>query len=116
MPQLCSGAVGVILVFNSNNPISLEEAEEWLNLISKYAHPNFHQAVVLVANKSDKPATIPESDVTSFCDKHNVAQYIQCSAKTGENVSSVFESICTAIQLNSPELITTIPLLHTESY
>ncbi len=116
MPQLCSGAIGVILVFNSSNPVSLKEADEWLNLISKFANPSYQHAIVLVDNKSDKPATIPQSDVTAFCDKHNVANYIQCSAKTGENVSSVFVSICTAIQLNASERTTAAPLLHTKSY
>jgi small GTP-binding protein len=104
MPQFCSGATGVILVFDMARPTTLTEGSSWLDMFNRFAHPSHRQAIVLAGNKSDLRLQIPKGEIHQFCRFHNIAGYLECSAKTGKNVARVFELLCSTIQNNIPEL------------
>jgi len=103
MPQLCSGAVGVVLVFDRTQPASLEAAAEWLDFIGRYANPSHRYATVLAGAKADLEPALKPAAIQSFCSAHNITAYIQCSSKTGSNVKLVFDTVASAIQLSCPE-------------
>lgn len=104
MPQLCGGAVGVVLVFDQTQPASLEAAAEWLALIARYAKPSHRYAIVLVGAKADLEPVLKPAIIESFCSAHNITAYIQCSSKTGGNVRLVFDTVASAIQISCPDL------------
>lgn len=105
MPQLCSGAVGVVLVFDQTQPATLRAAAEWLNLIARYANPSHRYAIVLVAAKADLEPVLEPAAIERFCSTYNITTYIQCSSKTGSNVKLVFDTVASAIQHSCPELV-----------
>ena len=112
MPQLCAGAAGLILVFDQTQPSTLDEAVYWFKLVSKYSHPVTKPVVVLVGNKSDLPRRITPSQTKQFCIQNEVHNYVQCSAKSGDNVVRVFETICSTIQRTMP--VVSSPLLESK--
>lgn len=103
MPQFCSGANAIILVFDQTRPNSLAEGTSWLNLLQRYAHPSHRHAIVLAGNKADLSPCVSRLEIHSFCKTHDIAGFVSCSAKTGMRVNLVFETLCTTIQQNLPE-------------
>jgi small GTP-binding protein len=110
MPQLCSGAVGIVIVFDQTQPGSLESAAEWLGFIARYANPSHHHAVVLAGTKADLSPAIQPSVISNFCAAHDIVAYVQCSSKTGQNVKLVFETVASAIQRSCTELTANVSL------
>lgn len=105
MPQFCTGAAGIVLVFDQTRPRSLEIAGNWLRFISQFARPSYQYATVLAGTKADLPSRIPSATIKAFCANHQIPDYFQCSAKTGENVERIFKAVCSAIQRCAPELV-----------
>ncbi|MDO8125427.1 MAG: Rab family GTPase [Candidatus Hermodarchaeota archaeon] len=103
MPQFCSGASAVILVFDQTRPNSLAEGTSWLNLLQRYAHPSHRHAIILAGNKADLSSCVSRQEIQSFCKTHEIAGFVSCSAKTDTRVDLVFETLCTTIQQNLPE-------------
>lgn len=100
MPQFCSGASAVVLVFDQTRPNSLTEGSSWLSLLQRYAHPAHCQAIILAGNKADLSPCVPRREIQSFCKTQGITEYVSCSAKTGKRVNSVFETLSTTIQHN----------------
>lgn len=100
MPRFCQGATGVALVFDVTQPESLETASQWLKFISSWNTCYGTLAIVLVGNKTDLQPTISPKAIRLFCARHQIADYIPCSAKTGKNVKRVFDTLCSALQHN----------------
>jgi small GTP-binding protein len=103
-PQFCSGACGVVLVFDQTRPDTLIEAAKWLDLVSRHAHPSHRSAIVLAGSKSDLTSQIPRNEIQTFCLTHDIFAYVPCSAKTGNNVTQVFANLSTAIQRSQLDL------------
>lgn len=100
MPRFCQGATGVALVFDVTKPESLETASQWLEFIASWNTCHGNQAIVLVGNKNDLHPTISQKAIQLFCARHQIADYITCSAKTGKNVKRVFDTLCSVLQHN----------------
>jgi small GTP-binding protein len=100
MPRFCQGATGVILVVDVTEPDSLDIAGQWLEFISSFNNLQQEFSVVLAGNKGDLPGVLTQKRIQLFCARHNIMEYVQCSAKTGENVRFVFDSLCSAMQRN----------------
>ena len=100
MPRFCQGATGVVLVVDVTELDSLDIAGEWLEFISSFNNLQQEFAVILAGNKGDLPGVLPQNSIQRFCARHNIMEYITCSAKTGKNVRLVFDSLCSAMQRN----------------
>jgi small GTP-binding protein len=103
MPRFCSGASGVVVVVDLSDPASLEEAASWLKLIQTNTDPEEPYVVVLAGNKTDLPRRVSDDAIDQFCAAHDVAAYVACSAKSGENVPLAFRTLCTTLQDRLPE-------------
>ena len=108
MPRFCQGATGIVLVFDVTDPASLESAGQWLTHIASYNPSPPEYAVVLAGNKFDQSPGILLEDIQSFCDQYQILDYIPCSAKTGENVKRVFQTLCSRMQRSCVDLIKTV--------
>lgn len=87
---------GAILVYDITDSESLLSLEKWLNDLSfSYNLHNFldSPALVMVGTKKDikKKQIVSFDEAKKFAQLHGIKDVIECSAKTGENISKIFE-------------------------
>ncbi|MFW9831457.1 MAG: Rab family GTPase [Candidatus Thorarchaeota archaeon] len=98
MPRFCQGATGIVLVVDITAPDSIDAAKQWLDYIASYNVSTPEYAVVLAVNKIDLQPRIALDSLQSFIRIHQIFDLIRCSAKSGENVKLVFNTLCSAMQ------------------
>ncbi|MFX1502394.1 MAG: Rab family GTPase, partial [Promethearchaeota archaeon] len=84
------GAKGALLMFDLTRLMSLENLQQWINIVRK-GDPNL--PVLFVGTKLDLVGDIQVDDdyAATFLKEFNLIDFIKISSKTGENVSKVFE-------------------------
>lgn len=89
-------AVGILLVFDITDRKSFDNLSTWINEAERLCDPN--AVVHLIGNKADLDSerVVSVSEALSFANTHQL-QYIETSAKEGENVNQAF--IRTATEL-----------------
>lgn len=90
------GAHGIVIAIDLTSRGSLERAQKWLQHTELFASSS--ACKVLVGTKSDlkEEIAIPRGEIEAFAKKHDL-HYIETSAKTGENVTTVFSQLSTQI-------------------
>jgi len=86
------GAKLIVLVFDLNKSTSFFRLYEWAKrLRQKIRNP--YTKIILVGNKSDLERTVDREAVNKFIRESqlNIVEYIETSAKTGENVDSLLK-------------------------
>ncbi len=100
------GARAALVVFDVTRPDTLEEAEKWCHEIWEYCGSSTRIPIVLVGNKidlrppdfnDDQNMARPE-DGKKLAEKLQVV-HVETSAKTGENVDLVFETLARELLL-----------------
>lgn len=83
---------GIILIFDLTNRTSFDNLDKWMEELNTHAPKDV--SVILLGNKSDlnNERVTSYNEATNFALKHDI-KYIEISAKTGNNVISVFESL-----------------------
>jgi len=81
----------VILVYDSTQAQTFSNIRNWLKQIDQNADEDIMR--ILVANKSDMPEQEVESREGQELATSHRMEFYQTSAKTGENVESMFEDI-----------------------
>ena len=86
------GAKGALLMFDLTRLMSLENLQQWINIVRK-GDPSL--PVLFVGTKLDLTDEIQVDDdyATTFLNKFNLIDFIKISSKTGENVGNAFELI-----------------------
>ncbi|KAG9763763.1 ras-domain-containing protein, partial [Aureobasidium melanogenum] len=106
------GASGALLVFDITRRATFDSVTAWLNDLRQIAEENI--IVVLVGNKSDlAPATslsdpsssenkrqVTQEEAEAWCKENKVMQYVETSAKSGENVERAFREVAERIYQN----------------
>ena len=83
--------VGVLAVFDISDQDSFTELPSWIDDVREQANP--HAPVfIVVGNKCDKAneRTVPRREAERFARRYSM-DYLECSAKTGANISEAFE-------------------------
>ncbi|CAD2103754.1 ras-related protein Rab-5B, putative [Plasmodium vinckei lentum] len=93
-PLYYRDAYGAVVVYDSNNPESFNSLKYWINEIKSSGPRNC--CITVVANKKDLPQKINSEMVMKFCKEQHVS-FIECSAKTGENIKTLFERLASHI-------------------
>ena len=90
------GASGGIYMYDITKYSSLEKTDYWLNLLREGLKENeLSIPMLLVGGKLDlkEKRTFKFDEVRDFGEKYGFFDCIECSAKTGENVELIFETI-----------------------
>ena len=83
------GAKGALLMFDLTRMSSLQNLEQWLNIVRK-GDPNL--PVLFVGTKLDLGEEIQVDDdyAKTFLKEYNLIDFLKISSKTGEHVSDAF--------------------------
>ena len=93
-------AVAALVVYDITNHTSYEITHQWINEVIERVGS---VVIALVGNKSDMansrtvPSEEPEEFVKSLKEKGIPAFFIECSAKSGENIQEVFKGVGTRL-------------------
>ena len=77
--------MGTIIIYDITNKNTYNNLQNWINLIKEECGK--HMRILIVGNKSDLDSQreVSKEDAINYA-KHEKAQYIETSSKTGENV------------------------------
>lgn len=94
LPSYSVGSSGGIFMFDVTRIASLMNAEDWIKTFKS----NLEQKdlpMLLVGGKADLQGTrsVRQEDVDNLKRALHFYDYVECSAKTGHNVESIFENI-----------------------
>jgi len=105
------GASGALLVFDLSRKQTFQHAIDWLNDLRQIAEPDI--VVVLVGNKADlaKPGAVDgdagenkrevtREEAEEWARRNGVLEYVETSAKSGENVEKAFMRVAERIYEN----------------
>lgn len=86
------GAKGALLMFDLTRPITLDNLEQWVNIVRK-GDPDL--PVLFVGTKTDLVDEIMVDDdyALSFQEAFNLFDFIKISSKSGDNVRTAFERL-----------------------
>jgi small GTP-binding protein len=90
------GAKGALLMFDLTRPITLDNLEQWVNIVRK-SDPDL--PVIFLGTKNDLVEEIMVDDdyARNFKDHFNLFDYLRISSKSGENVEKAFEILTSKI-------------------
>lgn len=96
LPAYARGSFAGIFVYDITRYASLRNFDLWLNTFKKGVNfENMPIPLLMVGAKLDLEniRSIPIEEALDFAQLKNIFNVIECSAKTGENVESIFECI-----------------------
>lgn len=104
------GAHGCVAVFDVSDPKTLESLRGWLHEFREENSSAAPKALIIVGNKTDLPPPhVPEESIKALV-KELDCEYLEASAKTGAEVSTVFETIAQRIMAHRPPTKTSEPI------
>ena len=92
-PMYYRNASAAIVVFDLTSDVSFVRAKDWVKQLALSNNPNI--VIAIAANKSDIPAgqrQVKVEDAKLFAQSEGLI-FLETSAKTGSNVSKIFELI-----------------------
>lgn len=98
------GASGALLVFDLSRKQTFQHVTDWLNDLRQIAEPDI--VVILVGNKADltrqekNEREVTREEAEEWAKRNNVMEYVETSAKSGENVEKAFMRVAERIHQN----------------
>lgn len=98
------GASGALLVFDLSRKQTFQHVTDWLADLRQIAEPDI--VVILVGNKADltrqekNEREVTREEAEEWARKNNVMEYVETSAKSGENVEKAFMRVAERIHQN----------------
>ncbi|KEY69668.1 hypothetical protein S7711_03152 [Stachybotrys chartarum IBT 7711] len=98
------GASGALLVFDLSRKQTFQHVTDWLHDLRQIAEPDI--VVILVGNKADltqledNKREVTREEAEEWAKKNGVMEYVETSAKSGENVENAFMRIAERIYQN----------------
>ncbi len=98
------GASGALLVFDLSRRQTFQHVTDWLNDLRQIAEPDI--VVVLVGNKADlaqdeeNKREVTRDEAEDWARRNGVLEYVETSAKSGENVEKAFMRVAERIYQN----------------
>ncbi|KAL6406458.1 Ras-related protein RABB1b [Ilyonectria robusta] len=98
------GASGALLVFDLSRKQTFQHVTDWLNDLRQIAEPDI--VVILVGNKADlahqedNKREVTREEAEEWARRNGVMEYVETSAKSGENVEKAFMRVAERIYNN----------------
>ena len=99
LPNYTRGAFGGIFMYDITRPHSLRNIDEWLEIFRREQIKKFHAPLIIVGGKSDLTTRrlISEKEAKKVTKSYKISHHFECSAKTGENIEIIFDTLTRAI-------------------
>ena len=93
-PSYCSGASAAIILFDITHRASFDDLIDWMELFEN-SSCSTEILKVLIGSKHDlkDQAVISDIELANFQERYKIDHFMYCSAKTGENVDSLFTTV-----------------------
>ena len=100
IPSYIKNANAIILAYDLTSKSSFTSLEKWMSDISDKVPSNAY--IIITGNKLDleNKRQVSLEDVKKFCDEKNL-QFVETSAKTGQNIKLLFDTITGCLYNNS---------------
>lgn len=85
-------AKGVAYVYDANREETFQNLKQWIEEVNRKYNDVQTTNVVIIANKTDLPPQVPVDVAQKFAET-NKAIFIQVSAKTGDNIETIFTTL-----------------------
>ena len=98
LPVYAHGSAAAIFMYDITRYVTLQKADNWVSIF-KEGLDDKDIPILLVGAKLDLESNrgTPKSDSEVFSKDHGFFNYIECSAKTGENIEEIFQLIINEI-------------------
>jgi small GTP-binding protein len=95
LPSYVIGASGGIFMFDITRYTSLKNFNDWLEIINVNKREENQIPVIMVGSKLDLEykRAVSRDEAFDLAKKHDLKDYIECSAKDGQNVHEIFQEI-----------------------
>ena len=105
LPTYVRGAKGGIFVYDITNYSSLAHIDDWLTVIRKEIKPDDRFPIIVIGTRADlvEDREVPAKEAIKIAKSRGVDGFIECSAKTGENVQEAFEALTRLMLANSKD-------------
>ncbi len=92
LPTYCLGSSGAIFLFDLTRPETLLALDKWIGIVKE---KNSGVPILLVGNKNDldNERKIPVDHGIQIALQNGLVEYIEASAKSGDNVEFLFQKI-----------------------
>ena len=99
LPRYADGASGAVFMFDITRNSSLKNLPEWLDVFKQGEDLHRDIPIIMIGGKLDlrDRRSVYSKDAVDLAQKHNLYDYIECSAKTGENVEILFHKLTRAL-------------------
>ena len=89
LKKYVKGASGALLLYDLTNPATIENTNEWIDLVRMH---NTNLPVILVGTKYDlvKPEDINDKESNQALSNFDLIANVKTSSKTGKNIEDVF--------------------------
>lgn len=106
LPTYVRGANGALFMYDVTNYSSLAHIDDWLVIIRKEIKVEDNFPIIVVGGKADliEDREVSGEEGTNISKSRGVNGFIECSAKTGENVEASFEAL-TRIMMQKSNLL-----------
>ena len=103
LPTYVRGANGCLFMYDITNYSSIAHIDDWLMVLRQGT--NIKLPIIVVGGKADLPdREVASSEAIQIAKSRETAGFIECSAKTGENVETTFVAL-SKLMLESSNLI-----------
>ena len=90
-PSYAHGASAAFILFDTTNKDSLNDIDNWIEIIDENAFPNIVMQVIATKIDLKPKRQVFKKDAVEFCEKYDWCEtIISTSSKTGENVEEAF--------------------------
>ena len=99
---------GILLLFDLTNKNSFENISYWYNDITNMYYlendKQYNPSIFLIGNKNDiNYKNVYPKDVEKMIENKIISNYMECSAKTGENIEDIFNMLNDTVYRNIKE-------------
>lgn len=104
LPSYVVGASGGIFMFDITRYTSLRNFDDWIEIFKQgYKGDSSQMPVLMVGSKLDLEykRAVSSEEAFELAKQHNLFGYLECSAKSGQNVGEIFQEISHLMMLKA---------------